>query len=157
MERKAIWVGSENILPAKAEVTLLAFDPEDPNVEAQRACWIRYWPEGRDYPKYRSCNMSDIEILPPDASWDALVSDMIERYPVVTGYLARQLDSPSDKTVTVPLSLLRSVLDQAEGDSVTAENEYACNDIDSAKYVENRAQIDRLRHFAGINDHENRA
>jgi hypothetical protein len=58
-----IWVGDPAILPANCVVLLMATDPEDPNVEARRACWVRYWPTGRDYPMYRSCDQSDLEPL----------------------------------------------------------------------------------------------
>lgn len=67
---KAVWRGDENALPNGANVDVLACDPEDPSVPARMACWIRHWPKGRDFPAYRSCDLSDLEMS--DEAFDAL-------------------------------------------------------------------------------------
>lgn len=57
---KARWAGDATILPRDAEVVIIAADLGDP--DTQKACWIRFWPENRSYPAYRSCNLSDLDI-----------------------------------------------------------------------------------------------
>lgn len=59
--RIAKWAGDDEILPTGAEVKILAVDDEDPSVEARRACWVRWWPEGRSPSGYRSCDLSDLD------------------------------------------------------------------------------------------------
>lgn len=61
------WFGSDNALPKGAVVKILAIDPECP--DERGACWVRYWPEGRDFPKYRSLDMCDLsrDSRPTDA------------------------------------------------------------------------------------------
>lgn len=54
----ALWVGDPEIIPIGEEVTILAVDWTDP--DTRKACWIRWWPEIREYPIYRSCDLSDI-------------------------------------------------------------------------------------------------
>lgn len=63
---KAIWRGDDKILREGSEVVILAFDPTDPNVPARMACWVRHWPEHRDFPVYRSCDLSDLEVSDED-------------------------------------------------------------------------------------------
>ncbi|MBB3980117.1 hypothetical protein GGQ64_005364 [Rhizobium azooxidifex] len=64
----AKWVGEEGSFPKDAPVTILAVDNDDPDVPARRAAWVRYWPEGRDFPRYRSCDMCDLEVAAPSLS-----------------------------------------------------------------------------------------
>lgn len=59
--RIAKWAGDRDILWAGVEVKILAVDDDDPDVEARRACWVRHWPEGRDFPMYRSCELADLD------------------------------------------------------------------------------------------------
>lgn len=56
----ATWNGDDEVLPVGAEVTVLATDPEDPAVPARRACWVRYWPDTREAPMYRSCDLNEL-------------------------------------------------------------------------------------------------
>jgi hypothetical protein len=59
---EAVWTGDDR-LPDGSRVEILACDPEDPSVSARMAIWIRRWPKERDFPVYRSCDLSDVEIL----------------------------------------------------------------------------------------------
>lgn len=56
----AKWAGDSEILPVGAEVVILATDYDDPSVPARRACWVRCWPDNRDFPRYRSCDLSEL-------------------------------------------------------------------------------------------------
>lgn len=58
----AKWTGDSTILPSGADVTVVAVDNDDPSVPARRAAWVRYWPGNRDYPMYRSCDLSDLDL-----------------------------------------------------------------------------------------------
>lgn len=60
-EATATWAGDEDILNPGSPVEILKTDTDDPSVPARRACWIRHWPENREYPVYRSCDLSDLE------------------------------------------------------------------------------------------------
>jgi hypothetical protein len=59
--RVAKWAGDPTVLYPNADVEILAEDGTDPSVPARRACWIRYWPSSRDFPAYRSCDLSDLD------------------------------------------------------------------------------------------------
>lgn len=61
LKLQARWRGDDR-LPKEAAVTVMAFDPQDPDVPARMAVWVRHWPEDRDYPVYRSCDLSDIKL-----------------------------------------------------------------------------------------------
>lgn len=63
---KAVWRGDDEILCEGSEVIILAFDREDPSVPARMACWVRHWPKDLDYPQYRSCDLSDLEVSEDD-------------------------------------------------------------------------------------------
>jgi hypothetical protein len=52
--------------------------------------------------------------------------------------------------VSVPKDLLATVLDEAAGNSVGVEGEFACSDEDHAQYKAERDRIDELRRIAGI-------
>jgi hypothetical protein len=56
----------------------------------------------------------------------------------------------SEQMVSVPLELLRQVLEQAEVDNYSVENERACTPEDHAEHRKERAAIDELRRIAGI-------
>lgn len=61
------WHGDPGVLPVGAIVTVLAQDFGWPDAEAVPAsvpCWVRWWPEGRDYPAYRSCDSGDLIAAP---------------------------------------------------------------------------------------------
>ena len=69
MSNEMVWVGDDDVLPIGSRVILLATDEEDPSVTARRACWVRYWPAKRDFPMYRSCDLSDlatVDVQPND-------------------------------------------------------------------------------------------
>ena len=57
---RAKWDGSAEVLPVGVDVLILATDDDDPSLPARRACWIRYWPDNRDFPRYRSCDLSEL-------------------------------------------------------------------------------------------------
>ncbi len=69
MTVKAKWIGDQAVLPLDSPVTVLATDPECP--DGRGAAWIRWWPEGSDYPRYRSCDLADLEI-PEDADMETI-------------------------------------------------------------------------------------
>ena len=54
--------------------------------------------------------------------------------------------------VSVPLELLRRVLEQADSDNHEVEGERACTEQDHAEYRKERAAIDELRRIAGITE-----
>lgn len=60
----AIWHGTDGCLPNGARVLVLAIDPECPDERAP--CWVRHWPEGRDFPKYRSIDLCDLSLDVPE-------------------------------------------------------------------------------------------
>jgi hypothetical protein len=66
----ARWAGDSDILRVGATVTVLAADPEGNDasggVPARTACWVRHWPEGRDFPQYRSCDLADLDLSDED-------------------------------------------------------------------------------------------
>ena len=54
------WIGDPQILIAGSTVAILAIDPNDPS--PAKACWIRHWEVSDYFPRYRSCDLCDIEI-----------------------------------------------------------------------------------------------
>lgn len=52
--------------------------------------------------------------------------------------------------VTVPLDLLKAVLDTAESNSYSTQAEFSCSAADDEKYAAERAQIDELRKVAEV-------
>jgi hypothetical protein len=58
-QRWAKWVGPTQVLPAGVRVLVLATDPECPYPAG--AAWVRWQPEGSEFPRYRSCHISDLE------------------------------------------------------------------------------------------------
>jgi hypothetical protein len=77
-------------------VTILACDPECPGLPARMACWVRDWPEGQDYPRYRSCELSDLDMsdedrvrLPTLAA--ALSSALVTIRSSIPGYLKKKM------------------------------------------------------------------
>jgi hypothetical protein len=69
----AKWHGDNDVLRAGSVVEVLASDPTGTlcrdgiaEVPARTACWVRYWPTQRDYPKYRSCDLADLELSDED-------------------------------------------------------------------------------------------
>lgn len=74
---KAIWRGDNTILYENSEVTVLAYDPADPS--QRKACWIRHWPDKRDFPVYRSCDVTDLDIVSGDLSALSPGSEQLRR------------------------------------------------------------------------------
>ncbi|PNU03121.1 hypothetical protein [Novosphingobium guangzhouense] len=68
----AIWRG-DDALPYGASVTLLARDDSNEHeVPARTPCWIRWIPDEGFSPRYRSCDLADLEI---DESMDSCPVD----------------------------------------------------------------------------------
>ncbi len=63
MKRKAKVVDGAFVhFPVGTEVTVLCIDEEDPAI-SRKACWVRHWPEDQDYPRYASCDVTDLEFV----------------------------------------------------------------------------------------------
>jgi hypothetical protein len=58
-QRWAKWVGPTQVLPAGVRVLVLATDHAGPYLGG--AAWVRWLPEGSEFPRYRSCDISDLE------------------------------------------------------------------------------------------------
>jgi len=76
---EAKWAGDSTVLGTGWRVEVLASDPlpgeiidghQLPRLPGRTACWIRFWPDGRDAPMYRSCDLFDLELS--DEAFDAL-------------------------------------------------------------------------------------
>jgi hypothetical protein len=76
---EAKWAGDSTVLGTGWRVEVLASDPlpgeiidghQLPRLLGRTACWIRFWPDGRDAPMYRSCDLFDLELS--DEAFDAL-------------------------------------------------------------------------------------
>jgi hypothetical protein len=59
----ARWAGSSDVLPEGVRVQVLAVDPDCPDMRG--AAWVKWIPAGSEFPRYRSCDLTDLE--PVDA------------------------------------------------------------------------------------------
>lgn len=65
---QATWIGDPSVLPSGSKVDVLAIDTSgNEGISARTAAWVRHWPEGRDFARYRSCDLIDLEFLSNDA------------------------------------------------------------------------------------------
>lgn len=80
-EVEAKWAGDSNVLRVGWLVEVLASDPlpaeiinghQMPRLPGRTACWVRFWPNGRDAPIYRSCDLNDLELS--DEAFEALAA-----------------------------------------------------------------------------------
>lgn len=55
----ALWRGEGSVLPFGARVLILAIDQAGAHLGA--AAWVRWWPEESEFPRYRSCDLTDLE------------------------------------------------------------------------------------------------
>lgn len=78
---EAKWAGDSNVLRVGWLVEVLASDPlpaeiinghQMPRLPGRTACWVRFWPNGRDAPIYRSCDLNDLELS--DEAFEALAA-----------------------------------------------------------------------------------
>lgn len=64
--------------------------------------------------------------------------------------MANVISDTENELVTVPKSLLRKVLDEAEISSAVVEGEFSTGCDDLKEYQATQARIDELRNIAGI-------